>query len=195
LQAGISLFKIPNFRQAAFGYFGHMWELYAFWAFIPLAIKTYNTVNNAIISVPFSASLIIAAGGISCILGGYLSLSYGSKKVALTALTISGIFCLCSPVLFAFNPWVFLLLYVFWGMAVTADSPQFSTMVAKNIPIELKGTGLTIVNCIGFAISIISIQGLTYLIDKMNPMYLFVVLALGPILGVMQLIKKTLTEQ
>ena len=75
-------------------------------------------------------------------------------------------------------------------MAVAADSPQFSNLVAKAIPSELKGTGLTLVNSIGFAISILSIQLLSFLTDIINPTYLFSFLAIGPILGLLNLWKK-----
>ena len=191
LAAGLSLFKIANFRKAAFGYFGHMWELYAFWAFTPLAIKTYNTLENTSIFVSLWTFTIIALGGLSCILGGYFSEKIGSYKVAFFSLLISGIFCILSPFIFQLPPVLFLIGWCLWGMAVTADSPQFSSLVANAIPAELKGTGLTLVNCIGFAISILSIQLLSYLIKDVAAVYLFVVLAIGPIFGLYHLKKKS----
>ncbi len=187
LRAGHELFKIPSFRKAAFGYFGHMWELYAFWGFVPFAIHTFNSYGSHELFVPLWASIIIVVGGVSCILGGHLSLRHGSKNVAVVSLVISGTFCLISPVLFSFSPNIFLTAFVLWGMAVTADSPQFSSMVASVVPTELKGTALTLVNCIGFAISILSIQLLSFLTDILNSTYLFVILAIGPIMGLLSL--------
>ena len=190
LTAGPALFKIKGYRKAAFGYFGHMWELYAFWAFTPLAISTFNRLNSHHISVPLWTGLIIALGGLSCVLGGLLSQRSGSRQVSSVALLLSGGFCLLSPLLFQLPIALFLLGWCLWGMSVTADSPQFSTLVAKSIPSELKGTGLTLVNCIGFAISILSIQLLTFLTDSIQPIFLFWILALGPIFGLWHLRKK-----
>ena len=187
LNAGPELFKIGGFRKAAFGYLGHMWELYAFWTFTPLAIKTYNTLSHSAISVPLWTGIIIALGGISCGIGGLLSEKYGSKKVAFIALFASGICCILSPLFFAFPTTLFLGAWCFWGMVVTADSPQFSNLVASAIPSELKGTGLTLVNCLGFALTIVSIQLLAFLSDCIPHNTIFLLLALGPIFGLWNL--------
>jgi len=191
LSAGSELFRILGYRKAAFGYFGHMWELYAFWAFTPLAIQTYNLLNSETLSVPLWSGTIIALGAFSCIVGGFLSQKMGSRKVAITALALSGILCLVSPLLFQLPPFIFLAGWCLWGMAVIADSPQFSNLVAAAIPAELKGTGLTLVNCIGFAISIISIQLLSYLSENTNPKYLFLLLAIGPLFGLLSIGRKS----
>jgi len=188
---GALLFKISGFRKAAFGYFGHMWELYAFWAFTPLAIRTFNQFSKEDLSVPLWTGIIIALGGFSCIIGGFLAQKIGSHKVASIALAISGLFCLLSTGLFQMSTAIFLFAWCLWGMAVTADSPQFSNLVASSISAELKGTGLTLVNCIGFAISIVSIQLLSYLSEVINPKYLFLILGVGPLLGLINLGKKS----
>lgn len=187
LTAGFGLFRITNFRKAAFGYFGHMWELYAFWAFTPFAIQSYNSLSGTAISVPLWTGIIITLGAISCALGGLLSQRYGSKSVAFTALLVSGICCLTSPLFFQSNALFFLSGWCLWGMAVTADSPQFSNLVATAAPSQLKGTGLTLVNCIGFAITIGSIQLLAKFSQAILPEYTFLVLALGPLFGLWQL--------
>lgn len=190
IQAGATLFKIPEFRNAAFGYFGHMWELYAFWAFIPFAIQTYNSHFADTLSIPMLTGSIIALGALSCVIGGIASQDWGSKKVASTALLISGCFCLVSPFLFKLPPILFIFGLGLWGMSVTADSPQFSKLVASAVPSELRGTALTLVNCIGFAISIVSIQLLATLAVTVEPQYLFLALSAGPILGLIALIRK-----
>ncbi len=190
LKASFSLFNLPNFRKAAFGYFGHMWELYAFWAFTPLAIKAYNQIHHTNLSIPLWTFIIIAIGGVSCVLGGYLSLKKGSKKIALTALIISGICCLASPLFFYVPEAIFLLSFIVWGASVIADSPQFSTMVANAVPTKLKATGLTIVNSIGFGISIISIQLLSHLNKTIAITSLLVILGIGPIMGLIQFLVK-----
>lgn len=191
LNAGSKLFKISDFRKAAFGYFGHMWELYAFWAFTPLAIQTYNLLNSETLSVSIWTGIVIALGGISCILGGFIAHKIGSQKVASGALSLSGLFCLLSALLFQMPTFIFLFGWCLWGMVVITDSPQFSNLVASAIPPELKGTGLTLVNCLGFAISIVSIQLLSYLSEIINPKHIFLMLTIGPLLGLISLGKKS----
>ncbi len=191
LKAGPKLFTISPFKKAAFGYFGHMWELYAFWAFTPLAIQTFNSINTQQLSVPLWTGIIIALGGLSCMLGGIVSQQFSSKKIASISLFSSGVFCLLSPLLFQAPLYFFLIGWCIWGMAVTADSPQFSNLVAGALPNELKGTGLTLVNCIGFAISIVSIQLLSFLSNGLETKYLFLILAIGPLLGLWQLVNKS----
>ncbi|MFX0556708.1 MFS transporter [Maribacter sp. CXY002] len=184
---GTKLFGIVGFRKAAFGYFGHMWELYAFWAFTPFAISSYNEIFKSNISISFWTGIVIAFGGLSSAIGGLFSQKWGSKKVAVFALTISGIFCLISPLLFQSSTAIFLGGWCLWGMAVTADSPQFSSLVASSLSPELKGTGLTLVNCLGFGITIVSIQLLALMTDKISPIFIFIILSIGPIIGLSQL--------
>ncbi len=191
LAAGFSLFKQSGFKKAAFGYFGHMWELYAFWAFTPFAIKTFNQLNNTEINVPLWTGIIIAFGGLSCFLGGILSIRVGSYKVAFYALFISGLLCLASPLAFNTTPILFLCIWCTWGMAVTADSPQFSNLVANAVSPELKGTGLTIVNSIGFAVSILSIELLSFMSPKVPSTLLYLVLFIGPALGIIALKRRS----
>ena len=189
--AFLSVFKNKAFRSSAFGYFGHMWELYAFWAFVPLMISTYNIMfPSTSINVSVWSFIIISVGGLSCVLSGYLSEYYGTKKVASFALGLSGICCLVCPLIFQLNkPLIFLSFLVIWGMAVIADSPMFSTMIAKNAPSKYKGTALTIVNCIGFAITILSIQLLTYVLALTSTLAVYMLLALGPVVGLYKLWK------
>ena len=189
LSAFFKVFQNRNFRSAAFGYFGHMWELYAFWAFVPVFLTAFASTNLvATFNVPILSFLIIGAGGIACIIGGYLSQKVGTKKTAFLALLLSCLCCIVSPLIFLFGSVpVFLGFLLVWGMVVIADSPLFSTMVAHNAPPESKGTALTIVNCIGFAITIISIQLLNFISTTVDPHFLFIALALGPIIGLFAL--------
>ncbi|WP_344766765.1 MFS transporter [Pedobacter ginsengiterrae] len=190
--ACLSGFKNINFRSAAFGYFGHMWELYTFWAFLPGILLLYKSTHDvAKLNVSLFAFLIIASGGLSCMLGGLLSQKFGAKKIATIALSVSGLCCLLSPIfLFADSVYIFFMFLFIWGLAATADSPLFSSLVAKNAPEHLRGTSLTLVNCIGFAITIVSIQLLNILSKEMNSHYLYMVLAIGPILGLWALLKR-----
>ncbi|ANQ51848.1 MFS transporter [Flammeovirga sp. MY04] len=178
------IFKKEKFRSAAFGYFGHMWELYTFWAFVPLMIIAYNTIHQVEANTSLYAFLVIGLGSIACIIGGYISEKIGVKKTAQLALLLSCTCCLMSPLLFyQSSQFLFIVFLMLWGMFVIADSPLFSTLVAQNAPIELKGSALTIVNCIGFAITIVSIQLISLLQEIISIEYVFVLLSVGPLVG------------
>ena len=185
LSSFFQVFKNTPFRAAAFGYFGHMWELYTFWAFVPIMIATFNVdAGSSALDVSLWAFLIIGIGAIACIIGGVLSQRYGTRTVATVALASSGLCCLCLPwIIGSGMVWLFIIFILFWGMTVITDSPLFSTMVAQNATPELKGTALTIVNCIGFAITIVSIQLLSGLWASTGSTYAFMLLAIGPALG------------
>jgi len=190
LKAFFRIFQHKPFKAAAIGYFGHMWELYAFWAFVPIIVtfEISDVKNPSIISF-----YIIAIGSISCIIGGYLSQKIGSYKTAVIALSISTICCLISPLVLLYFPFplrIFFLLI--WGMFVIADSPMFSSLVAANADPELKGSALTIVNCIGFAMTIISIQLLTYLFSLTESPFVFILLGFGGLLGLYSIKEKVL---
>lgn len=189
LSAFFKVFRNSNFRAAAFGYFGHMWELYVFWAFIPLILTAYQNLHQTTFNIPLLSFGIIAIGGLACVLGGFVSQKFGAKKTASTALLLSGCCCLLSPLFFMISSdFLFVGFLLFWGMVVIADSPLFSTLVAQNATPELKGTALTIVNCIGFAITIISIQLITYIHGAYSGNWIYMLLALGPIFGLAALI-------
>ncbi len=183
------LFKNLKFKSATFGYFGHMWELYAFWAFTPVAILWYTQELDLHLSASLWTGIIIALGGLSCAIGGIISKKIGSRKVALWALAISGSLCLLSPLLFGLGTGLFLVAWCVWGIAVSADSPQLSQLIAASVTPELKGTALTFSTCFGFALTIGSIQLLGWLQHIVSIKFLFVFLAIGPVLGVWQLIR------
>ena len=194
--AGLNLRLIPRLAQnrklqgAAGGYFGHMWELYTFWAFLPLLI-TYLTGGESLSSTTQSTwtFAIIAVGGISCAVGGLISKKVGSARVAMGSLVGSGacgLLLLLLPEIPLVAVLPFLLL---WGMLVTADSPQFSTLVAQSVSPEDRGTALTLVNGLGFGLTIVSIQVTQFAAGFLSPHQFIGLLCLGPVVGVFLFLK------
>jgi MFS family permease len=186
------IFKNRDFRKASFGYFGHMWELYTFWAFVPILLKTYSDMYAKVqFNIPLLSFFIIGIGSISCVLGSYLAKRYGTKKTAFYCLLLSCTCCLATPLFFLIeNKMLFILFLLFWGFVVIADSPLFSTLIAQNAPESDKGTAITIVNCIGFSITILSIQLVSAQYHSTNSIFVYLLLAIGPVLGLISLRSK-----
>lgn len=179
-----AIFSHRPLRAAALGYFGHMWELYTLWAFVPLFLSAYAKASpESPLNISLWSFLIIGSGGIGCVAGGMASRRLGSAAVARMQLWISCICCLCSPFFFGIDPFLFLAFMLLWGITVVGDSPQFSTIVAHTAPQELVGSALTLVNCIGFSITIASLSLLQWLANRMPMQFLLVVLAVGPAAG------------
>ncbi|NDK56060.1 MFS transporter [Pontibacter fetidus] len=185
----LQVFRVKEFRAAAFGYFGHMWELYTFWAFVPV-ILAYSLPQLSAVQISFYSFCVIAAGAVGCIGGGYLSQRFGSAKVAFVQLLLSGFCCLAAVFILQVSATIVIVPFlIFWGIVVAGDSPQFSALSARTAPPHLVGTALTVVTSIGFALTIASIQ-FTALVIKLTsiPVALFL-LAAGPVLGLLSLKK------
>ncbi len=190
IKNAFSAFSSKHFRSAAFGYFGHMWELYTFWAFVPLIIYGNDlSANTSLLSF-----FIIGVGAIGCACGGIISQRFGSRKVALVSLIFSGTCCLLLYLLIDAPAIIFIPYMLIWGTTVVSDSPQFSAMVAAAAPVEQRGTALTIITSIGFAITVMSILLIDELIS-INVMLVPVIVALGPLLGIIALRKKVTNER
>jgi MFS family permease len=183
-----TIFQSKHLRAATFGYFGHMWELYTLWAFLPVFLSNYLSRSQETINVSYWAFAIIAAGFVGCAAGGLLSKKTGSARVAFYQLAASGICCLISPLMYHVPLGAFLSFLIFWGVVVAGDSPQFSALSARTAPRELVGSALTLINCIGFFITIFSIQIANYLTTLISPSYIFLFLTPGPIFGLFSLI-------
>ena len=171
-------------QGAAGGYFGHMWELYTFWAFLPLLLSflTQNTLSPATQSL--WTFVLIGVGGISCAVGGLISQKLGSGTVAMASLIGSGT---CGLVLWVFPEfafWVPIPFLFVWGLLLSPDSPQFSTLVAQSVAPEHRGTALTLVNGLGFGLTIVSIQFTQHLAGFLSPNQFIGLLCLGPVVGV-----------
>lgn len=179
----IKLFRSKGFRASSFGYFGHMWELYTFWAFTPLLLERHSELNGTQLNIPLWTFFIIGSGFLGSSIGGIVSRTTGSAFVAWFNLLGSGICIFLFP-FFIFLPQQFFLPYMLlWGWLVVGDSPQFSALVAGTAPKDQIGSGLTIMNCIGFSLSIISIYFLNYLMDFMDIRIAVLMMLIGPAVG------------
>lgn len=181
----VKMFGDYKFRNAAFGYFGHMWELYAFWAFVPAVLYAYQMSHvDFNLNVSLLSFCIIGIGGLGCVFGGIVAQQLGERKSAMIMLFLSCCCCFLFPLFFTINSvFIFLGFLFFWGMVVVADSPLFSTLVAQSAVPEMKGTALTIVNCIGFCVTIFSIQLVSLIMKYSDSPNVYLVLAIGPLLG------------
>ena len=179
-QALASLWTDWRVRSSVLGYFGHMWELYTLWVLAPLILATRFEGTQ----LSMAAFSVIGVGALGCILGGLGAKRWGSAKVATLLLGISGMCCLLAPwLMFAPLEWMMAWLLV-WGVTVAGDSPQFSTLTASNAPPHAVGSVLTLTNCIGFGISIVSIELFTHLAKWHDLSTLLPCLGLGPLLGI-----------
>ena len=179
------LSKLPALKGAASGYFGHMWELYTFWAYVPALVAYFSSQPTQTTFNAYLSFAIIGVGAISCGIGGLVSVKKGSKTVALFSLAGSGICCLLLWILPHSPDFLWIGLFLIWGMLVTADSPQFSTLVAQATPPEYKGTALTLVNCLGFSLTILSIQLAQYLQKWLEITQVLSLLFFGPAVGLL----------
>ena len=195
-QAG-RVFSNRGVRLASYGYFGHMWELFAMYAWFLMFFSEALAVRGAPVgpAAAYATFAVIAIGGLGSWVGGILGDQWGRTKTTAAMMGVSGSCAVLIGLLFGSPAWLVLLVSLVWGFAIVADSAQFSTMVTELADQAYVGTALTLQLALGFALTVATIWLIPFLEDAFGWRWAFAFLALGPALGVVAMLRlKALPE-
>lgn len=178
---------------ANYGYFGHMWELYAMWTWLPyfLTASFKASLEGTALqetSTLFAFLTIGISGAIGSIIGGLYADKIGKARLSMIAMIVSALSSLCIGLTFGLSIWITVIVAIIWGISVVADSAQFSAMVADFAKSECAGTALTFQMAIGFLITVLSIYLIPVFEDIVGWKWAFSILAIGPVIGVWAMI-------
>jgi MFS family permease len=184
------VFRNRGVRLANLGYFGHMWELYAMWTWIPFMIRASVAVRKSDPTLAEVGSfVVIGCGALGCVIAGLIADRVGRTIVTSAAMAVSGSCCLIIGLLFGANPILLLIVAAIWGASVVADSAQFSACVTELGDPQYIGTALTIQTCLGFLLTTISIELIPRIEALIGWRYAFIILAPGPLFGVISMLR------
>ncbi|HEV3470676.1 MAG TPA: MFS transporter [Pyrinomonadaceae bacterium] len=184
------VFSNRGVRLANFGYFGHMWELYAMWTWAPVMIRASLAERGAPASLAEAAVfLVIGAGAAGCVAAGLWADRAGRTAVTSVAMCVSGACCVLVGFLYGAHPALLLGVAALWGASVVADSAQFSTCVTELGDPRYMGTALTVQTCCGFLLTTASIHLVPVLAEAVGWRYAFAALAPGPLLGTLAMLR------
>ncbi|MDY7528009.1 MFS transporter [Cryobacterium sp. 10C2] len=192
----VDMFRDRRSRLANFGYFGHMWELFALWTWLPAFVRAGRSAAGE--SVAAWDTLVIflvigVAGASGALLGGWAADRYGRGTAGAGALIVSGSCALASPLFFTAAPVTLVIVLAVWGASVIADSGVFSTSLSESADLRHVGTALTVQTAIGFLITVVTIQVVPVLAGLVGWQYALLVLVPGPILGAAAMIRLALS--
>jgi MFS family permease len=174
-------------RLANLGYYGHMWELYAMWAwiaaFLEASFRLSASAPEATLWAKVGAFAAIGAGAVGCLAGGLLADRWGRTTLTIGAMLLSGSCALLAGLVFGGPPIILLAFCVVWGIAAIADSAQFSASVVELSDPERVGTMVTVQTCVGFSLTMVSIHLVPPIDALVGWRWTFAFLAVGPFLG------------
>jgi MFS family permease len=180
-----AIFRVRELRLVILGYLGHMWELFAMWAWLAaFLIASFDRSGISSTWASLAAFLAIAAGGVGSLLAGNLADRLGRTTITIASLAISGACALLVGFLFGGSPILLTLLCLVWGFAVVADSAQFSAAVSELCQKGYIGTALTVQTSLGFLLTLITIRLIPSLESAVGWSWAFAFLALGPAVGI-----------
>ena len=174
-------------RLATFGYLGHMWELYAMWTWVAVfasaSFAASGVADASQRGIDRRVSSRSAAAPLGCVLAGYIADRIGRARVAMWAMLCSAACAALTLVVYGRSPWLLYALIVVWGFSVVADSAQFSALVSEHAPRDHVGTALTLQTCVGFLLTMVTIELLPRVAAATSWQWASLLLVPGPLLG------------